>query len=178
MKKKTRIIAVVGPSGSGKTTAVEFASRALNIPVVVSYTTRPMREGGVNGKDHFFVSEAEMPKRCDMLAYTKFGGYDYWTEKQQIEGLESVFYVIDEKGLDKLLEKYNYIYDIAAVRVKCPSTPWLDDENRINRDNERMTMPDTEFDEVISNTGTLEFFLAEFTMTIRDMLWELKINRN
>ena len=42
--KKTKIIAVVGPSGSGKTTAVEFASKALGIPVLVSYRTRSMRE--------------------------------------------------------------------------------------------------------------------------------------
>ena len=79
--KKTKIIAVVGPSGSGKTTAVEFASKALGIPVLVSYTTRPMREGEVNFKDHVFVTEKEIPSQSKMLAFTRFGGYQYWSGK-------------------------------------------------------------------------------------------------
>ena len=169
--KKTKIIAVVGPSGSGKTTAVEFASKALGIPVLVSYTTRPMRKGETNNKDHVFVTENEVPPQSKMLAYTKFGGYQYWTEKAQIERFDSVFYVIDEKGLTNLISKYEDRYEIIPVLIECPNTPWLDDEKRINRDKDRISMSRETFEAVVPNDGTLEKFLFRFTATINNTLW-------
>ena len=74
---KSTILAIVGPSGSGKTTLAEHLKDKLNIPVIVSYTTRPIRDGEIDGKDHHFVSEQDMPPHEKMLAYTKFGGYHY-----------------------------------------------------------------------------------------------------
>lgn len=169
--KKTTIIAVVGPSGSGKTTAVEFASKALGIPVLVSYTTRPMREGEVNYKDHIFVADKDIPSQSRMLAFTKFGGYQYWTEKAQVEKHEKVFYVIDEKGLTTLMDKFGERYDVVPIRVECTRMPWIDDNQRLNRDNARIYLPKDMFATTVYNDGTLEKFLFKFTAAINNTLW-------
>lgn len=107
---KKHILAIIGPSGCGKTTLVDHLSKTLHIPAIVSYTTRPMRPGETNGIEHYFVSENEMPKTEDMLAYTKFGNYHYWTTPQQVlEGIN--FYIIDEKGYLDVSSKIKQAWD-------------------------------------------------------------------
>lgn len=103
--KKPIIIALVGASGSGKTTLSLYLQDKLAIPAVCSYTTRPMRPGEVNGREHWFVTEAEYERMAateSLLAYTKFGGYHYWTLESQVAKNLITTYVIDEKGLIEL----------------------------------------------------------------------------
>ena len=54
------ILALVGESASGKTTTANmFADSDMNFKRVITYTTRPPREGEENGIDYHFVSEEE-----------------------------------------------------------------------------------------------------------------------
>ena len=94
-----KIIALVGDSGSGKTFASQYLQEKFGWNAIVSYTTRPMRKGEVNGRDHWFVKSLQVPPKSKMCAYTKFGGYEYWTEWNQFQTLFNCVYVIDEKGL-------------------------------------------------------------------------------
>ena len=50
------IIAISGLSGSGKSTIAKSISECLNIPLVISCTTRPPRPGEINGIDYHFMS--------------------------------------------------------------------------------------------------------------------------
>ena len=68
IESKPIIICIVGPSGSGKTTMARFLEKALDIPMLVSYTTRPKRPNEIDGVDHRFVTEDQMPSRDKMLA--------------------------------------------------------------------------------------------------------------
>lgn len=77
-----KLITIIGPSGAGKDTVALMLSAILGYDVLCSYTTRPMREGEVDGKEHHFVKECNVPK-SEMLAYTRYGNYEYWTEKKQ-----------------------------------------------------------------------------------------------
>lgn len=55
------ITILIGKSGAGKDTFLKQAVK-LGMKPVVSYTTRPMREGEKNGEDYNFVSPKEFKK--------------------------------------------------------------------------------------------------------------------
>lgn len=82
--KKYKLIALVGKAGSGKDTILKEIEK-LNNPIVhsiVSYTTRPGREGEVEGKDYYFVTENEFKQMIDnhqMLEYVQFNNWWYGT---------------------------------------------------------------------------------------------------
>lgn len=54
---KIKLIAVVGKSGSGKDYLSSFWAKERDYHKVVSSTTRPPREGEINGIDYNFISE-------------------------------------------------------------------------------------------------------------------------
>lgn len=159
------IVCVVGPSGCGKTTMARFIEKALGIPMLVSYTTRPIRDGEIDGVDHHFVTEADMPAQDQMLAYTNFGGYHYWMPFSEIpyEDVGICTYVIDEKGLQMLKEKFSEEFSIVSVLIK-RDRELLEQQvgaERVQRDLDRITIPEEDYDVVIENNGRIEDFLAE-----------------
>ena len=168
---KPKILAFVGPSGSGKTTLVEHIKKELGIEVVVSYTTRPMRDGEVNGVDHHFVSESDMPAKSEMLAYTKFGSYHYWTELNQIpEGVCS--YVIDEKGLVMLWEQFDSQFDIVPILIKRNFDILKNeiDKERLLRDKGRVKIEESAYRAVIYNNSSLDEFKKSATQLIKNII--------
>lgn len=158
---KPIIIAIVGKSGSGKTYMAEFLRSKLNVPAIVSYTTRPMRLGEVNGKDHFFISEGQVPHKEHMVSYTKFGGYEYFSLHSQIPDNGICTYVIDEKGLEELTSHFTDRYEIISVLILCPveklATRGIDPK-RIKKDRERKHLSTQFFDCIIRNDGSIEEF--------------------
>ena len=67
------IYAIVGNTLSGKSTLVRDLVTSTGIKQVVTYTTRPMREGERDGIDYHFISSEEM----DNGNY--FGRRDFYT---------------------------------------------------------------------------------------------------
>ncbi len=160
---KPIIIALVGASGSGKTTLSLYLQEHDGIPAVCSYTTRPMREGEINGRDHWFVGH-DHPIPEKPLAYTFFGGNHYWTDPAQITAPITT-YVIDEKGLIELKEKWGDKYKIISVYIKRPNLHEID-ENRKQRDLERLTLDIDLYDIVLYNDKDLDSFLTTALTTI------------
>lgn len=64
-----KLITITGPSGAGKDTVARMLSDMGDFKVICSYTTRPKREGEIDGVEHHFVEMCEVP-RDKMLAYT------------------------------------------------------------------------------------------------------------
>ena len=163
---KQKIIAIMGPSGAGKDTVANILSFALNIPLLCSFTTRPMRDGEVNGKEHFFVKECKTPKE-KMLAYTEYGGYEYWTELAQVK--DSAIYVIDERGFLSICENFPDIELMSIYVAAKPET--LKDRGiapeRTNRDEYRVSLDINSFDYVISNNSSLYRLLTNTLNVVR-----------
>lgn len=162
------IIAIVGASGSGKTTLVNHIQKTLGIPALVSYTTRPIRAGETDGVEHWFVTEDTMPFRDKMLAYTKFGDYHYWTELSQLEAQEICMYIVDEKGLlelQALRNVFNYspdhFFNLIEILVERDENLIRKsvDEQRMQRDSDRISLPREFYQIILKNNGTLEDFL-------------------
>lgn len=123
------------PSGAGKSTI----SRRLmemdnNLKMSVSYTTRPMRPGEINGHDYHFVNEATfkaMVERGDFLEHAKVFDHHYGTPKSHVfndlqNGID-VLFDIDWQGTQQLEQAASS--DLATVFVLPPS--WKELERRL-----------------------------------------------
>ena len=98
-----KIFCVMGKSASGKDTVFNrlFDVENLNVKRIIPYTTRPIREGEVDGKDYIFCNEEKVEKLSqenriiELRAYdTVYGVWKYFTvDDGQIE-LENNSYLL------------------------------------------------------------------------------------
>lgn len=97
-----KIFYVMGKSSSGKDTIYNRLMKDLHpvLKTIVGYTTRPMRENEVNGREYFFVSEEELRrleregKVIECRSYnTVYGTWYYFT--------------VDDEQVN--LDRYNYL---------------------------------------------------------------------
>jgi len=107
-------VVLSGPAGAGKTTVAQHLCSALGIRRSVSATTRPARPDEVDGRDYFFVSEAEFRRRLargELLEHARVHGHLYGTPRRPVEEAlragESRLLVIDVQGA-------------LQVRANCP----------------------------------------------------------
>lgn len=78
-----------GPSGAGKTTLVDrVVCRDPLLRESVSTTTRPPREGEVEGESYFFVTreEFEKLKRDSLIEWAKVHDHYYGTPRDFVDG--------------------------------------------------------------------------------------------
>lgn len=169
---KSTILAVVGPSGCGKTAMANFLSSECGIPTIVSYTTRQIRDGEIEGKDHYFVTDNDIPCREKMLAYTMFGGFYYWSSIDQVPDNGACVYVVDEKGLLHLLEYYYDTFRIVPILIQRDMSILESeiDRDRLMRDNGRVHIDRDIYDAVIQNNGSLHDFYENITNTLKTLL--------
>lgn len=155
-----KLITITGPSGAGKDTVARMLSEMGGYKVLCSYTTRPKREGEIDGVEHHFVEKCEVP-HDKMLAYTKYGGYEYWTTIDQVK--DKAIYVIDEDGLKALRKKFPEI-EIFSICVSARESTRLRrgvSQERLDRDNKRKRLPLSFFNAVIFNNGSQSKLLDE-----------------
>ncbi len=95
------LYSVSAPSGAGKTSLVKALSKMLpSSKVSISYTTRPMRPGEVDGVDYHFVDDAAffaMQQQQAFLEYATVFNYYYGTSRQWVEAQLAA-------GVDVILE--------------------------------------------------------------------------
>ncbi|KEO92163.1 guanylate kinase [Erythrobacter longus] len=115
------------PSGAGKTTlSRKLLRKDEDIQLSVSATTRPPRPGEVDGKDYYFVSDAEfdrMIEEDDFYEWAHVFDHRYGTPKGAIrEGLkrgQDYLFDIDWQGTQQLKQKDDQ--DVVTVFVLPPS---------------------------------------------------------
>lgn len=107
-KITTFIIALVSKTSSGKDTCANYIKKEYGIEPIVSFTTREMRKGEVNGREHYFITKDEMSallqEKDNILAYVKFPktGIEYCASTYNITENQIRTYIIDPSGLDWL----------------------------------------------------------------------------
>lgn len=99
-----KLFCIMGRTCAGKTSLAKAVAESLNMKVVKSYTTRPMRDGeNEHTSDHIFISEDEVKLfEGKMAAYTEINGYKYFVTKDMI--MEADIYVVDPDGYKMLTE--------------------------------------------------------------------------
>jgi guanylate kinase len=75
------LIVISGPSGAGKGTALRYATSALPLRRVPTYTTRPRRAGEADGVDYEYVDEArffQLHEAGTIFEYTRTYSQSYY----------------------------------------------------------------------------------------------------
>lgn len=126
-----KIFCVMGKSATGKDTIYQklLQENKLNLKRIIPYTTRPIREGEVEGREYHFCTEAEVQRLeqdgriVELRAYdTVYGIWKYFTvddgniqlEKENyllIGTLEAYTKIRDYFGADKVLPIYIEVED-------------------------------------------------------------------
>ena len=154
--KRPKVICLYGPSGSGKTLGAAYLGKKYGIPVICSYTTRPMRPKEKDGVDHYFVKE--VPSHDDMLAYTKYGGYEYWALKSDADH-PVVVYVVDEVGISQMQQQdYFRIYPLRIERTEIQRRKSGVSEERIERDRTRPDVKIKAYRKITNNQDKILFY--------------------
>lgn len=115
-----QLICLVGESGSGKTTIAQLLEERYGYTSISSYTTRPRRHPEEKG--HIFVTQEQFDALLpDLVAYTKFSGYEYGATRQQVE--QHDIYIIDPTGVDELakhigLENMLVVYLLTSPLIR------------------------------------------------------------
>ena len=114
-KQSGELIIISGTTCAGKGTVIErLLNRNKNLSLSISYTSRPMRAGEVEGVDYFFVSREEFEKKIkngDFLEYAKvrYGEY-FGTPKEEVKQLlqsgKDVILEIDVQGAQQIKEMF------------------------------------------------------------------------
>lgn len=123
---KGNLIIISSPSGGGKGTLIkEILQIVPEIGYSVSFTTREMREGEVNGKDYFFVSKKkfqELIESGEFLEYAEVHGNFYGTSinqvKSEFELGHDIILEIDVQGAKAVREK---ITEAVSIFILPPS---------------------------------------------------------
>lgn len=131
-----RIFYIMGKSSSGKDTLYrKVQEEAKELHSVTLYTTRPIREGEVDGKEYYFVDEERCRELCEaskvieLRAYnTIHGVWKYFTvDDEQIHLEEQSYLMIGT------LESYEAMCQYFGNDIMVPVYIHVDDGIRLER---------------------------------------------
>ena len=163
------VYAIIGKSGSGKD---YFLNKLNNFKVfdnnifnkIVSYTTRPPRNGEVHGIDYYFITDEEFNKLIKeekMLEWTDFNGWKYGTCIDSFDKNIANIGVFNPDGI-KSLHKHKdielFVYIIKATDDKMRMQKILDREKNpsMNEIIRRWTVDEKDFNDVETCLDKLE----------------------
>ena len=132
-----KIFCVMGKSATGKDTIYQklLQENSLNLKRIIPYTTRPIREGEVEGREYHFCTEADVAvlekegKIVELRSYdTVYGIWKYFTVNDGNIQLEKENYL-----LIGTLEAYIKIRDYFGANLVVPIYIELEDGERLLR---------------------------------------------
>jgi guanylate kinase len=100
-------IVIVGKSASGKSTVANALSDDFKYTKAVTATTRPMRDGEVDGVDYYFLTNEQFNKKLkngEFLEWAEYRGWRYGTPKSEIDKSNNMVFVLNPNGLKSFKE--------------------------------------------------------------------------
>lgn len=135
--KNLKLIALIGKAGSGKDTLMQHILAETDIHEIISCTTRPQREGEVDGKNYYFLSEYEFFKKKNaglMLETTCFNMWYYGTSIDGLNKDKINIGVFNPDGINSILEHKDIDVQVYYITAS-DKTRMLRQLNRENNPN-------------------------------------------
>ena len=126
---------ISAPSGAGKTSLIEALINSVdNILVSVSYTTRPMRNGEIEGEDYHFVTKEaflKMVREAVFLEHAEvfdnaYGTSELWV-RDKLKNNQDVILEIDWQGAQQVRKALSRDIDLTSIFILPPSKKILQD---------------------------------------------------
>jgi guanylate kinase len=122
-------IALVGKAASGKDyLKAKLIKRGMEFGI--STTTRPPREGEIDGVDYHFITEDQFLRHIayeNIVFYQKFNGHYYGITQQEFQSCDAV--ILNAEVLSKMPEEVRYSLFVIYLNI--------DDATRMRRMKER-----------------------------------------
>lgn len=122
-----KIIVLLGASATGKDTVAKHISEKYNIPMAISYTTRPMRSNETQGVEYYFISDDEMHekfKNGEIIEHTSYYiqsedvSYTYANVVGEFEKGDYILTILNPHGLYQF-NKSQYKDNLVSIMLNC-----------------------------------------------------------
>lgn len=170
------VFVLAGPSAGGKTTILEELTVGGHLPThvdmnlerLITTTTRPPRQGEVDGVDYYFITEEEFDKREDVVEKTVYAGVKYGIFDSEIQRIresgKDAIVVLDQHGISEMKRFYGeenvvsiFVYrDLGAIKEELQKrkVPQSEKDRRFEQAKEEMKgIAYTDY--VVFNIGSL-----------------------
>lgn len=140
LKDKYKILAIMGKAGAGKDTLCRLLLKQpefLNAQLIVSCTTRPIRENETDGIDYHFLTTEQFTNQVlsgEMLEATVFNSWCYGTSKNNLSHDKLNIGVFNPEGIGILRESKDV--DLKVIYIEA------NDKDRLLRQLNREVNPD------------------------------------
>jgi guanylate kinase len=132
ISRRGLLLVMSSPSGAGKTTITRaLVAAETGIAVSVSVTTRPPREGEINGTHYHFITQArfdEMVRKDELLEHAIVFGHCYGTPRAPVMAAlgvgRDIVMDVDWQGTRQLKKT---AHDLVSVFILPPSRVALQD---------------------------------------------------
>lgn len=166
-----KIIAIMGKAGAGKDTLMQEILKQYpgQFNEIVSCTTRPPREGEVDGINYYFLTEHDFQQKIafhQMLEFTEFREWYYGTSKHGLSLEKINIGVFNPAGVAQLIE--NEDVELGLIWVIA------DDKIRVIRQLNREERPDVH--EIIRRFSTDEEDFKRTKDFLTPSLWVIVDN--
>ena len=168
-----KLIVIAGPSGVGKGTIIKkLLADDANLALSVSATTRPKREGEINGREYYFLSKNDFLSRVksgDFAEYAEYAGNYYGTlfstiDEKLAEG-KYLILEIEVKGAMQIREKYP---DAKLIFIMPPNLAELKNrlKNRNTEDEETIKLRLAQVDREIAQAKNFDIKIINDNLEI------------
>ena len=164
--KNNKLFLILGKSASGKTTILNDVLSKLEIPLLLSNTTRPKRDNEIDGIDYNFVTMSDFDtdyKNEDILEYDVFRidsirqSWVYYTKKSDLSlDTTSQIKIVSPTGLAQLMSNKELKDNIVSIFIDCP------DRLRKKRYLTRCTSPDNMNDRFARDEKAFQHLFTDY----------------